>query len=176
MKTKLYLLLACSLWIFSCCATVAGQIYEFDFNPEVGSISISGNILLDNPPDISGSAADIDSWNITADGLNWTPATSYIAPVTLENDLTWDASNITSLSIELVSYTNAPWYNTDMWGPQLLNLWESGVNDGAGGGLTEGTWVETVPEPRTSVLSLMSMLVCGGYPWLRGRCMQRNKF
>jgi hypothetical protein len=161
MKMKLCLLLACGLWMFSCRTTVGGQIYEYDFNPEAGSISIHGNILLDTPSGISGSAADIVSWNITADGLNWTPATSYIAPVTIGNNLTWGGSDIMSLSIGLISYTNAPSYNTEMWGPQLLNLWASGVNDGAGGGLTVGTWAEAVPEPRTSALLLVSILVFG---------------
>jgi len=175
MKTNLSLLLACVIWIFGFRTAVGGEIYEFDFIHGSGSIPIQGYLVLDAPSGISGSAVDIASWDITADGLDWTPASSYIAPVTLGNDLTWDGSGITSLSIELTSYSSAPWYNAAQWGPQLLNLWGSGVNDGAGGGLTQGTWVAPAPEPQTVALLFWSILVWGGSRWLRSRRIQRNR-
>ncbi|HEV2437374.1 MAG TPA: hypothetical protein VG077_15390 [Verrucomicrobiae bacterium] len=181
-KAKLVVLLACGLWLFSSRTAVCGPIYEYDFNPGVGSISINGYLLLDAPSGDSGTAADILSWDLTADGLNWTPSSSYVAPVTLDNNLTWDNSSITSLSIQLVAYTSAPWYDTEMWGPQLLTLWESGVSDGAGGGLTPGAWVGAqslsptfVPEPSTVALLFELVLFIGGYCRLRGYRFQPNK-
>lgn len=178
----LVLLLACGLWLFSIRAAVGGQLYEYDFNPGVGSLSIQGYLSLDAPSGTSGSAADIVSWDLTADGLNWTPTSSYIAPVTSENNLTWDNASITTLSIQLVSYTSAPWYDTEEWGPQLLTLWDSGVSDGAGGGLTPGAWVRApsspltfVPEPPTIALFFGMTLFYGGLKLRQIRRLQPKR-
>jgi len=175
---KIVLLLACAWLIGGGRMSAYAQFFvEYDFHSQ-GQSWVSGSIYLDALFGSGDSVTNVVGWNIMADGLTWTPATSYInLDSGWVSGLSWDNSTVTSGAIQLVANDSAPSWPS-FYGPQVLNIIfdQTSVTDGPGGGLQSGDWVVPAPEPQTVTLLLVSILVWGGWRCLRGRCIQPGKY
>src|ERR1022692_102182 len=164
-KSMVSLLYACMVW-GAAIRSFAQTTYEYDFVALTGTHIVDGlcSIYLDVPNGTNGTSANVLSWNLNGDGLNWTPNNSTVSG----NVISWDDTFMIPDFLTFTSTTNYVSGPGGYYKLQFLTFFTPIELSGPGcflrdngplGGSQDGVWVTTVPEPNTAAIFPLGLLL-----------------